>query len=46
MKIINTIGLVCSILCIAISVIQNDPTEAMAWFIVTMYNAKDLSFNK
>ena len=39
-------GLVCSIFCTAISVIQNDPTEAMAWFCVAIYNAKDLSFNK
>ena len=46
MKILNTIGLVCSLLCIVTSLIQNDPTEAMAWFCVAMYNTKDLSFNK
>ena len=42
MKIINTIGLVCSILCTAMSVIQNDPTEAMAWFCIAMYSIRDL----
>ena len=41
MKILNSLALICSLLCIVTSLIQHDYTEALAWFIVTMYNSKD-----
>ena len=41
MKILNALASITSIGCIATSLIARDWTEAIAWFIVGMYNIKD-----
>jgi hypothetical protein len=41
MKILNAITSITTIACIVISVFNKDWTEAIAWFIVGMYNTKD-----
>ena len=41
MKILNAISSVACILSIIIALYDKDWTEAMAWFIVGMYNTKD-----
>ena len=43
--VLNTIALVASIVCVVMSVIQNDLTEAGAWLIVTLYNTQNLVNN-
>ena len=42
---LNVIATVTSIACIVTSAIQNDWSEAMAWFIITFYNAQNLVHN-
>jgi hypothetical protein len=43
--ILNVIATATSIACIATSVIQKDWTEALAWLIITFYNAQNLVHN-
>jgi metal-sulfur cluster biosynthetic enzyme len=43
--VLNVIATATSIACIATSVIQNDLTEALAWLIITFYNAQNLVHN-
>ena len=45
MKVLAGIATVTSIACIVTSVIQKDWTEAMAWLIITLYNAQSLIHN-
>lgn len=42
---LNIIATVTSIACIVMSVIQRDWTEAMAWSVITLYNAQNLVHN-
>lgn len=46
MKILNTLALIASLLCVLTSIAESDWTEAMAWFIISLYSIKDLSNNK
>jgi|LauGreDrversion4_2_1035121.scaffolds.fasta_scaffold00799_27 c-di-AMP phosphodiesterase-like protein len=41
-KIINIFGLIFSILCMITSFSENDWSELIAWFIVTMYYVRDI----
>ena len=41
MKTLNILATITSALCMIISLIQYDLSEAMAWSIVTAYNTKD-----
>jgi hypothetical protein len=43
--VLNAIATVTSIVCIVTSAIQNDLTEALAWLIITFYNAQNLVHN-
>ena len=45
MKVVNIIALVTSIACIVTSAIQKDLTEALAWLLITFYNAQNLVHN-
>lgn len=45
MKMLNLLSLITSIMCVLISIIQTDWTEAMAWGIVTIYTGKELFIN-
>jgi hypothetical protein len=45
MKVLNIIALVTSSACVVMSAIQNDLAEALAWLIVTLYNAQNLVHN-
>jgi hypothetical protein len=45
MKVLIIITLVTSIACVVMSTIQNDLTEALAWFCIALYNTKDLINN-
>jgi hypothetical protein len=42
MKALNVIALITSVICTVMAVIDGDWTEAMAWFSLTLYNARDL----
>ena len=44
MKMLNGVAFVCSLLCIVTSSAQHDFTEMLAWFIVAMYNFKELIY--
>lgn len=46
MKTLTILALICSIVCMAMSLIEHDYTEAMAWFIVVLHNSKELILNK
>jgi hypothetical protein len=42
MKTLTLLATIASAICMIISLIQYDLSEAMAWSIVTAYNTKDL----
>ena len=46
MKILNTLAFITSLLCVLTSLVESDWTEAIAWFIISVYSIKDLPNNK
>jgi hypothetical protein len=42
MKALNVIALITSVICTVMAVINDDLTEALAWFSLILYNTRDL----
>jgi hypothetical protein len=45
MKVINTLALIGSVVCLTTSLMDKDWTEAMAWFCLVLYNTNDFINN-
>jgi len=44
MKTLNVLGVISSTMCVVISIIMHDYTEAAAWGLVVLYNLRDLMY--
>jgi hypothetical protein len=44
MKTLKVLGVISSVICVVMSIVIHDYTEAAAWGLIVLYNSRDLMY--